>query len=271
MNSKKNSAQSKIAVVLPSRGLLFSQSFEELLRELKPFRHKIFFAHQRPLPDAFNEPLEKALEDPSFTHVLLVEDDMALPKGILKQMMDLRVHATALDYPFNEDGEATTLHDPEGKALYTGTGFVLLERWVLDAMPKPIFTIDTAWDCRIKGKTLCFWPRDVSNIKTYGLHDVNFGLTLWSNGLAIIPAAPAGQRKLVSLGKAGTNQGAHQIKTLTKVTKDNITKTTIESQRMKWLARLSQVDTVEVMDGVPDDIEYVNGQACLRKGQFEVI
>jgi hypothetical protein len=268
---KTNSESVKIAVILPSRGLLFSETFEELLRELKPFEYHIYFAHQLPLPDAFNVPLEKALNQPKWTHILFCEDDMAIPRGILKKMVSLEVPATALDYPFKEDGEATILHDPEGQALYSGTGFLLVMRWILDAMPKPVFTTDIAWDSRIKGKRLVFWPRDVSKIKTYGLHDVNFGLTLWSNGLGIIPAAPAGQRKLVKLGEPGTNHGQHEIKILNKVLKDNITKTTIESQRMKWLARLSEVDSVQIMDHTPPDITYQNGQAVPRKGKFEVI
>lgn len=261
----------KLGVVLPSRGLLFSESFEELLRELKPFKYKIFFAHAKPIPDCFNVPLEKALADPDVTHVLFCEDDMMLPKGILKKMIDLDVPATALDYPFKNDGEATVLHDPDGYALYSGTGFLLVWREVLDKMPKPIMRTDLAWDLRIQNHTLVMWPRDVSKIKTYGLHDINFGLTLWTNGMPIVPAAPAGQRKLIALGRAGTNQGAHIIKKLTRVGIDNITKTDDEENKLKWMAALSQVTSIEVRDTIPSDIEIVDGQARLKGGNDVII
>lgn len=261
----------KLAVILPSRGLLFSESFEELLRELKPFNYKIYFAHGKPIPDCFNLPLERALKDEEVSHILFAEDDMMLPKGILGKMADLNVPATALDYPFKNNGEATILHDPEGYALYSGTGFLLVWREVLDKMPKPVFRTDLAWDVRIQKGTLYMWPRDVSQIKTYGLHDINFGLQLWTNGYPIIPAAPAGQRKLVVLGQSGTNDGAHIIKTIDKVGIDNITKTDDEEQKLKWVAALSTVRNVEILDSIPDDIEIVDGQARLKGGGDMVI
>lgn len=261
----------KIAVILPSRGLLFSQSFEELLRELKTFDYKIYFAHGKPIPDCFNIPLEKALKDKELTHILFCEDDMALPEGILAKMLGLDYPAVALDYPFKEDGEATILHDPDGFALYSGTGFLLVWREVLDKMPKPVFRTDIAWETAIFDHVLTFFPRDVSRIKTYGLHDVNFGLTLWTNGMPIIPAAPAGQRKLVAMGLPNTNSGAHVIKTLSRVGIDNITKNTNEEYKLKWMASLSQVKTIRVLDRKPDDVEYIDGQARLKGGDDVVI
>lgn len=261
----------KLGVVLPSRGLLFSESFEELLRELKPFDYKIYFSHGKPIPDCFNDPLEKALKDPNVTHILFCEDDMALPEGILQKMLDLNVPATALDYPFKNDGEATILHDPDGLAIYSGTGFLLVWREILDKMPKPIFRTDLAWDTRIQKGTLYMWPRDVRKVKTYGLHDINFGLTLWTNGMAIVPAAPAGQRKLVALGMPNTNSGAHIIKTLSRVGIDNILKTDDEEQKNKWVGALSQVKKVEIMDHIPRDIIYKDGQAHLKQGGEQIV
>lgn len=261
----------RIAAILPSRGLLFSQSFEELLRELKPFKHKIYFAHGRPIPECFNEPLEQALADKKNTHVLFVEDDMALPKGILKKMVEGKWLASALDYPFRADGEATILHDPAGYALYTGTGFLLVDRIILDKMPKPIMRTNTAWDLRIEGKVLYMWPRDVSKIKTYGLHDINFGLTLWTNNIPIVPVAPCGQRKLLALGRSGTNNGAHIIKVLSRVGVDNITKTDNPHLLKAWSKRIAEVTSVEILDHIPNDIEYRDGQAHLRQGGEQII
>lgn len=261
----------KIAVVYPSRGLLFSESFEELLNELKPFDYKIYFAHSKPIPDCFNIPLNKALEDEEVTHILFCEDDMMLPKGILKKMIDGGWLACALDYPFKNDGEATILHDPKGFALYTGTGFLLVDRLLLDKMSKPIMRTDLAWDTRIQNHVMYMWPRDVSKIKTYGLHDINFGLTLWTNGYPIVPVAPAGQRKLLALGEPNSNHGKHYIKELTKVGVDNITKTDDPEMKLKWVAALSQVTSVEVLDHIPDDIEIIDGQAHLKEGEDLVI
>lgn len=196
---------------------------------------------------------------------------MMIPKGVLRKMIDLNVPATALDYPFKNDGEATILHDPQGYALYSGTGFLLVWREILDKMPKPVFRTDLAWDVRIEKGTMYMWPRDVSKIKTYGLHDINFGLTLWTNGFPIVPAAPAGQRKLVAMGRTNTNSGAHIIKTISRVGIDNITKTDDPVEQTKWVAALSTVKNVEILDSIPDDIEIIDGQAHLKKGGDIVI
>lgn len=51
----------KIAVILPSRGLVFSKTVDELLRELKPYSYEIFWSHGRPIPDCFEIPTQEAL------------------------------------------------------------------------------------------------------------------------------------------------------------------------------------------------------------------
>lgn len=256
----------KLAVILPSRGMSFSQTCEELLNELRGIKHQIFFSIGNPIPDCFNIPLDDALTDKSFTHVLIVEDDMIIPKGILKQMLRERYPVVALDYPFRKDGDSTVMHDPAGTALYTGTGFMLIERWLLDLMPKPIFKIDTAWDMMMTtdNKLVC-WSRDVSDIKTYGLHDVHFGITLWSNDLPIrVMKKTAGQRKLRARGPAFSNNGAHDIYKLTIVRKNNTAKSDDEELVKKYVDRLSKITSIEILEEAPDNIYYEGNQAYAK-------
>lgn len=263
----------KIAVVYPSRGLSFSKTCEELLRELEGMNYTFFFSIGNKLPDCFNKPIEEALKEPSFTHILIVEDDMIIPNLILKQMLRKKYPIVALDYPFQKNGDATTLHDPSGMALYTGTGFMLIERWVLDIIPRPIFRIDTAWDMMmtIDNKLIC-WSRDVSKIKTYGLHDVNFGITMWSNDIPIqVMKRTAGQRKLRALGKKDTNKGAHDIYELTEVLRNNTAKSSSEPLVKKYLDRINAIKTIEILTEKPDNIYYKDGQANLRSGKQVII
>lgn len=251
----------KLAVVLPSRGLMFSQTFEELLNELEGFNYEIFWAHGRPLPECFNEPLEKVMADPTVFAVLFCEDDMIIPKGILQKMFDKQYPVIALDYPFKDNGDSTMLHDPAGDVIWSGTGFLLVAKAILERLPKPIFRTDTAWDCFIKGDRLVLWPRKLNKV-AYGLHDVYFGLTLFSAGLPIhdMPIA-AGQRKLVELGKKDSNNGTHAIKELTTVGRDMVIKTLNEEHIDKFKQALQRVKTVEVMTEVPEFITYEDGQA----------
>lgn len=255
---------SKLAVVVPSRGLMFSQTLEELLRELKDFDYKLFWSHGRSLPACFNDPTEEILKDTEVFAVLYCEDDMKIPRGILKRMFGKNYPVVALDYPFKNDGDATMLHDPAGNAIYSGTGFLLIAKSILERLPKPIFRTDTAWDTMIKGDTLVFWPRKLTKV-AYGLHDVNLGITLFANDLPIKPMAQTvGQRKLIKLGEPNTNKGAHQIKELTKVGKDLVIKTVEAENIYKYRQALKRVAHVEIMDHTPEFIGYEDGQAFVK-------
>jgi len=263
MNSKQPSP-SKLAVVVASRGLMFSKTLEELLRELKGFDHKIFWAHGKSLPQCFNDPVEEALKDPEIFAVLICEDDMILPKGILKRMFSKNYPVVALDYPFKADGDSTMLHDPAGNAIYSGTGFILIAKQILQALPKPIFRTDTAWDTMIKGDTLVFWPRKLTKI-AYGLHDVNLGIMLFANNIPIKPmATTAGQRKLVKLGEPNTNKGAHEIEELKEVGRDLVIKTVEKENIYKYREALKRVAHVQVLDAIPEFIGYADGQAFVK-------
>lgn len=272
MNSKQSANNpDTLAVIYPSRGLIFSESFEELLRELKDFKHKFFWSHGRALPECFEIPVQKALKDPSIFAVLIAEDDIILPKGILKKMFAQNYPVVALDYPFKKDGDATMLHDPAGNAIYSGTGFILIAKQILERLPKPIFRVDIAWDTMIKGDTLVFWPRKLNKI-AYGLHDVNLGINLFANNVPIKPMLKtAGQRKLVKLGQPNINKGAHKIKKLTKVGRDLVIKTTKQDNNFKYYQALSRVHNVQVMDTKPDYIGYKHGQAYVIGRDFDVV
>lgn len=253
----------KLAVVVPSRGMMFSQTAEELLRELNGIDYRLFFSIGRKLPDCFNTPIKEALKDPKVTHVLICEDDMVLPQGILNEMLKQNYPVVALDYPFKEDGDATSLRAPDGMAIYTGTGFILINRLVLDKMPYPYFYTDTAWDAMITAEDeLIFFPRDVSKIKTYGLHDVHFGLTMYSIDIPIlVMPRTAGQRKLKRMGKANSNEGHHDIYIINKVWENNTTKNADPDVVAQYVKRINRIKTVRILDKKPDNIYYEDGQA----------
>lgn len=258
----------KLAVILPSRGLLFSETFEELLRELDGFRYEIFWAHEMSLPDCFNEPTERALADPEVFAVLICEDDMIIPKGMLKRMFERNYPVVAADYPFQQDGDATVLHDPDGKAYWTGTGFILIARHVLEALPKPVWRTDQTFDPFIDKDTIHFWPRKLDKVY-YGLHDLNFGLTLYSAGLPIEPMEQtAGQRKLVALGENHTNNGVHDIKELTVVGRDVVSGMVDQANVQMFKGALNRVKNAKVWTEIPPFISYdEDNQPYLNDGR----
>lgn len=262
MNTQKSpkqqpqTTQNKLAVVLPSRGLMFSETLEELLVELEDFDYEIFWAHGKSLPNCFNIPTEKALADPKVYAVLFVEDDMIIPKGILRQMFAMNYPVVALDYPFQQNGDSTCLHDPQGMAFWTGTGFMLVAREILEQFEKPIWRTNRTFDPFIDQDTIHFWPRTLTKI-FYGLHDLNFGMVLYSAGVPIMPMKQtAGQRKLKHLGQVHNNNGAHQIEELTKVGKNLVSGMIDPENANLFLGAMNRVKNVKFWEDIPPFISY---------------
>ena len=202
----------KLAVILPSRGLIFSATVEEILREVLSVgcEWEIFFAHSRPIPQCFNEPLEQAMAG-DFTHFWLVEEDMVYPPGILGELIATGEPAVAADYPVTASGTMCVSRDRAGVVRCTGTGCLLLDRATLLA----VFPLTTRAHYMIRGDT---WTRfdaepDASD---YGLHEVHLGMTLYERGTPIRVVPTVCDQRVVTrhaASKRNTN-GWHDITTL---------------------------------------------------------
>lgn len=214
-----------IGVILPSRGLLFSRTADEILRNLAPYRHKFFFAHKRPIPECFEEPVNRALLDESITHLWLVEEDMIIPENTLDHMIDMGVAVVTVDYPTTKNGKGAVF-EVKKQVVFCGTGCTLIQREVFDELRAPYFTSDVVWNIKNYGDFIKLKGIKRGGVKDgYGLHDVNFCMKLWGRKIPIhkLPYT-IGQRRLINLGKAGSNDGAHNIEDWTKVKKDYLLK-----------------------------------------------
>lgn len=209
-----------IAVILPSRGLIFSRTAEEILNNLKGIDHKIFFSHRAPIPNCFEIPTHKALSDESVTHLWFVEEDMVLCPNILEEMVALDKAVVTVDYPVTKDGRGAVFSDAGGKVLFCGTGCLLIKREVFDELKAPYFRDDIRWTIKNLGDQIKITGMKADDGDGYGLHDVNFCMSLDERSIPIhVLETTVGQRKLVALGKAGTNNGAHNIEVWDKVKK----------------------------------------------------
>jgi hypothetical protein len=230
-----------IAVILPSRGLIFSRTAEEVLNTLKWIDHKIYFAHKKPIPECFNEPLEKALENPDVTHIWFVEDDMVLPPNILADMYALDKAVVTADYPVNTKGRGSVF-SIKGQVIYCGTGCLLVKKEVFDEIKKPVFRTDVRWNIKNFGDFLKMTSH-YSEDPGYGLHDVTFCMALFERGIPIhLIKDKLAQRKLKALGKAGSNNGAHDIQIWKTIKKDQLLRT-IKSWPVEKTGKLIAVDT----------------------------
>lgn len=218
-----------IGVIFPSRGLVFSRTAEELLDNLKGFPHKIYFSHRKPLPDCFELPAREALKNKAITHLWFVEDDMALKPNTLQRLLDVDKAVVTADYPINKDGRGAVF-SVGGQIVFTGTGCLLVKRGVFEELRPPYFRTDFKWNIKNYGDFLKLTRVKDGSLDGYGLHDVNFCMNLYGRGIPIHKiSGNLGQRKLISLGESGTNNGAHNIEVWGKVKRDHLLK-----QVKKW-------------------------------------
>ena len=194
-----------VGVIVPSRGLIFADTFKEILEDLSETPHRLYWSHGVDLPDCFNKPITRALSA-SHTHILIVEDDMVIPKGTLRALLKENKDIIACDYPVTKQGDGCVNYS-DGDALFAGTGYMLIKRAVFDELKKPYFRSDVEW--HIKGSR--YEAHKVVK-ETYGKHDINFGIQQYLRGKPIaISSIALGQRKLKSKGEAGTNIGMDNI------------------------------------------------------------
>lgn len=219
----------KVGVILPSRGLIFSQTADEILQNLKDIPHKFFFSHGRPIPECFEKPTNRALLDDSITHLWFVEDDMVLTPPPLPPMLELNKAIVSVDYPVSEQGRGA-IFKVDKQIIFCGTGCLLVKREVFDELKSPYFRTDRRWNIKNYGDFMKMTVSKDSNMDGYGLHDVNFCMNLYRLNIPIHAiSGKLGQRKLIALGKSGSNDGAHQIRTWTKIVADHLLK-----QVKKW-------------------------------------
>lgn len=224
-NMKSYSKQGiKVGVILPSRGLIFSETAEEILKNLKDVPHIFYFAHGLPIPDCFEVPVNQALENPTITHLWIVEDDMVLKPNTLKNMLDIDKAVVTANYPTTDklDCAILTIKD---RIVYGGTGCLLVKKEVFEELKKPYFRSDIMWSPRNMGNYIKFIGIRREKNDGYGFQDVNFYMNLYKLNIPVhkLPYNLK-QRKLVSLGKAGSNNGQHTITVWSKMRKDRFFK-----------------------------------------------
>ena len=211
----------KIAVLTPTRGLIHSRTIETVeknLEKIKEHESKKFFTHDRPIPDAQNELVKKALKWGA-DYLWFVEEDNLIPSGTLLKMLNaIQTHdcgVVAVDYPVGSKNYST-ISRKNGRILWCALGCTLVKRDIFKQLKKPWFRTDRTF--RILSKDpLELEEQEVPN--KYGGHDIWFGMSLNKLGIQIyqLPKVVAGHMKMEEAGKPGLNKGAHKIKILDKI------------------------------------------------------
>lgn len=195
----------KLAVGIPSRGLIHSRTIEQVLRNLslvgKPTA--FFITHDLPLPDSFNDITNRFVASDA-THLWIVEEDMQFDDTVLSAMVALDEPIVTIDYPVSASINAVSHNN---NFMLGGTGCILIAREVFDALTEPY------WRCQPRsGTTLAPLPDPFGG---WGHHDIDFYVRVQEAGFAItLLDRPGGQWRVIEPGEAEDNAGYHKISLL---------------------------------------------------------
>jgi len=204
----------KIAVCIPTRGLVFSRTIESLLKNLEGLDYRILFTYGLPIPDSHNTVVKDALDIDGVSHILILEEDMVIPDGVLKEMLKMDKQVICVDYAVN--GGYSTICRKKGEILWCGLGCLLVKKEVFDKIKEPWFENNRTLRILDKNK-LEYIIEDIPN--KYGGHDILFGLKLKEVGIPItqLEGFECEHLKIKDYNSKQGNNGCHLIDNSLKV------------------------------------------------------
>ena len=165
-----------VAVLLPTRGILFTRTLSSILRNVfsRPggvqglTSTDFIVSEGLNIPDAQNFLVEEGLKTDADIF-LMMEEDNVLPDGAFEKMLEVPADIVCVDYPVANS--YSTICRKGGKILWCGLGCTLIHRRVFEKLAKPIFRTDQT--LRITNlETMEYVLEDVPN--KYGGHDILF-------------------------------------------------------------------------------------------------
>lgn len=193
----------KIAIIIPSRGLIHSRTVEAVFNNLEGFDCRVFVSHDLPIPDCFNVLVGEAKQWGA-KYVWFVEEDTVPPPDTLFSLLTAPGDVKAYDYPIDTAGTPVTSYTASGEVLFTGMGCMLVPMAVLDKTG--LFRSDLCYS--LKGGQLTLEP---DWTRGYGGQDVHFGVRLKEEGFTTTIVGQADHLRVRNLGQPDTNHGAHDI------------------------------------------------------------
>ena len=207
-----------IGIVLPTRGLLFTQVIEALERERQGFDTKIYYSHDLPIPDGHNKLVKQALED-GVTHVWMVEEDTVPITGALEKLLACDTAIACVDYGVSGWGCVT--RNKNNEILWCGVGCTLIKKEVFEKMEYPYFRVDKVLS--LNDWTWKQLPEDYVKNKNYGTLDIYFCCKARELGFEIKQVeGECNHLELKELGRRGVNNGLHNIEIRPKINRKQI-------------------------------------------------
>jgi hypothetical protein len=209
----------KLGIVMASRGTMFSKTMESVFNNIKNFPeeldYNLYMAHGRPIPDCFNEPLDKALSE-GCDYIWFVEEDMLLPPDTLHRLWATTESVVTVDYADRRTGIPLILRDVTNRVVFSGMGCMLVKREVFEKMSPPYLKCMEVWKITEDNGDVRWEPQPNIKSSGYGKQDIYFCWAVRNVGyeIAELKDANIGHMSLMSKAEDIQNNGGDTIKTV---------------------------------------------------------
>ena len=177
---------------MPTRGVVLTEVQDAIDAEIVRNGLVPFFirTHDLPLPASRNFLVESAMKIPGWSHVLLLDDDVIIPEGGLKQLIALKADIAVMDYPLHmvKDGKncGTVVTDKDGSIAWAGIGCCLVKREVFEKLSQPWFAFTNYRINRADDGALGIYAGQTGDANRYsGGEDTHFFLNARKEGFKI--------------------------------------------------------------------------------------
>lgn len=164
--------------------------------------------HDKPIPDAQNSVIERALAlSPEW--VWMVEEDVEAPPDALAKMLAVEHPVVTAKYRLR-GGQWCHIVNNQNRLIFAGTGCLLIHAVVLRMMERPWFRSDLLYAVDpLSGN----WSDPVTTEREqYGKHDVHFFASLAKQGIyGALSDVTCKHWHVKTPGKANSNNGCHLI------------------------------------------------------------
>lgn len=207
-----------IAIVVPTRGFIFSKVMSAIERERNNtwLKTALCISHDEAIPDSFNRLVKKALLVGA-SHIWIIEEDVVVPNNSLSELYNKVEDITFIDYAVN--GWSCSAKDQNNNLLWAGLGCTMIKRHVFEKIEYPWFRTDKVlrlndWE----------WIENTSR-NVYGGQDIWFFQQALANSCTIKQLdGECEHLDLVTLGRKEINNGLHRISQKERIIRQQIIK-----------------------------------------------
>lgn len=205
MRQSKDMSQKNKVCILPTRGLIFAETIDGLLKNFKS--EEIILIQNEKIPDCFNKGVELALKEKP-KYIFFAEEDNEIPnvEDMITFLEDNNADILIGEYNCSS---GSVIHRENDKIMFGGFGATLVKASIFDRLSKPYF--ETRFQYHIQAKQFI----EVKNPdKKFGGHDVYFYNKCREQKLKIMAYGHYRHLRCDRLLRTETNKGSYNIKSL---------------------------------------------------------